>query len=147
MRLSTKGRYGTRLLLDLALHQEREPVLLKDISRRQQVPVAYLKHLVAPLVGAGIIRSARGAKGGLLLVKPPEQVKLIDVIQILEGPVVPVECLSDPTVCELYECCAIRDVWTELQKTVEGVLDATTLRDLMERQREKDQPVVAMYHI
>lgn len=147
MRLSTKGRYGTRLLLDLALHQEQEPVLLKDIGRRQQIPLAYLKHLVAPLVGAGIIRSARGAKGGLTLVKSPEQIKLRDVIQLLEGPVVPVECLSDPTVCELYECCAIRDVWNELQKTVEDVLDTTTLRDLMERQREKEQPIGAMYHI
>ena len=148
MKLSTRGQYGSRLVLDLALHQEQGPVLLRDIARRQQIPLPYLKQLVAPLVGAGILRSARGAKGGLLLAKPPEQVNLREVVQLLEGPIAPVECVNDPRLCERSVTCATRDVWAEMQKAIEDVLEGTNLRDLMERQREKEQrPGVAMYNI
>ena len=147
MKLSTRGQYGSRLLLDLALHQEREPVLLKDIARRQQIPLAYLKHLVTPLVGAGILHTTRGAKGGLFLARPPEQIRLNEVIQLLEGPIAPVECVDDPAVCERSSFCATRDVWARLKDAMEGVLEATTLRDLMEIQREKEQPAAAMYNI
>ena len=131
----------------MALHQERGPVLLRDIARRQQIPLPYLKQLVAPLVGGSVLRSTRGAKGGLLLAKPPEQISLKEVVQLLEGPIAPVECVNDPAVCERAHTCAPRDVWVELQKAIEGVLEATTLRDLMERQREKEEPVGAMYNI
>ena len=147
MKLSTRGQYGSRLLLDLALHQTRGPVLLRDIASRQQIPLPYLKQLVAPLVGGGLLRSTRGAKGGLFLAKPPEQIRLNEVVQLLEGPIAPVECVNDPTVCERAPTCAPRDVWIELQKAIEGVLEANTLRDLMERQREKEEPVGAMYNI
>ena len=147
MKLSTRGRYGSRLLLDVAFHQEQGPVLLRDIARRQQISLPYLKHLIAPLVSGGILRSARGAKGGLLLLKSPEEIKLSEVIQLLEGPIAPVECVDDPGVCERSLSCATRDVWVSLRRAMDGVLEATTLRDLMERQREKEQPVVAMYNI
>ncbi|MEK7352882.1 MAG: Rrf2 family transcriptional regulator [Chloroflexota bacterium] len=147
MKLSTRGQYGSRLLLDLALHQERGPVLLRDIARRQQIPLPYLKQLVAPLVSGGLLRSTRGAKGGLLLAKPTEQIRLREVIQLLEGPIAPVECVNDPAVCERSRTCAPRDVWIELKQAIEGVLEATTLRDMMERQREKEEPVGAMYNI
>ncbi len=147
MKLSNRGQYGTRLLLDLALHQERGPVLLRDIAGRQQIPLPYLKQLVAPLVSGGLLRSTRGAKGGLLLAKSPEQIRLREVVQLLEGPIAPVECVNDPAVCERARTCAPRDIWIELQKAIEGVLEANTLRDLMERQREKEEPVGAMYNI
>ena len=147
MKLSTKGRYGSRLLLDLAFHQEKGLVLLGDIARRQQIPLPYLKHLIAPLVSGGILRSTRGAKGGLLLLKAPEQIKLREVIQLLEGPITPVDCVNDPDICERSPTCATRDIWIELQEAMEGVLEATTLRDLMERQRQKEHPVAEMYNI
>jgi Rrf2 family protein len=129
------------------MYQQAGPVLLRDIAKRQGIPLPYLKQLVSPLVTGGILRSTRGARGGLLLAKPPEQIKLIEVIQLLEGPVCPVECVNDRTACERSVTCAPRDVWLELQKAIEGVLEATTLRDLMERQREKEQPIGAMYNI
>ena len=135
------------MLLDVGLHQERGPVLLRDVALRQQIPLSYLKHMVAPLVGAGILRTARGAKGGLLLAKPPEQVRLREVISLLEGPIAPVECVNDPSVCERSRSCATRDVWARLQEAMEGVLEATTVRELMERQREKEQPGAEMYNI
>ena len=147
MKLSTRGRYSSRLLLDLALHQEQGPVLLRDIARRQQIHLPYLKHLIAPLVSGGILRSARGAKGGLLLLKSPEEIKLREVIQLLEGTIAPVECVDDPGVCDRSSSCATRDIWVEMQKAMDGVLEATTLRDLMERQREKEQLVATMYNI
>ena len=147
MKLSTRGRYGSRLLLDLALHQEQGPVLLRDIAQRQQIHLPYLKHLIAPLVAGGILRSVRGAKGGLLLVKSPEQIKLREVIQLLEGSLAPVECVIDPGLCEHSESCVTRDIWAELQKAMDGVLETTTLRDLMERQKEKTQPSALMYNI
>ncbi|MEK9149047.1 MAG: Rrf2 family transcriptional regulator, partial [Candidatus Desantisbacteria bacterium] len=102
--------------MDLALHQERGPVLLRDIARRQQIPLPYLKQLVAPLVSGGLLRSTRGAKGGLLLAKPTEQIRLREVIQLLEGPIAPVECVNDPAVCERSRTCAPRDVWIELKQ-------------------------------
>lgn len=143
MKLSTRGRYSSRLLLDLAFHRGQGPISLKDIARRQQIPLPYLKHLIAPLISGGIVRSARGAGGGISLLKSPEEIKLKEVIRLLEGPISPVECVDDPGICERSSTCATRDIWVEMQKAMEGVLEATTLKDLMERQREKESPIIA----
>jgi len=85
VKLSTRARYGTKALLEVALHWGEEPVLLKDIAQRQQIPLPYLEHLIGPLVQAGIVRSARGTRGGVSLLKPPKEVILSEVIQLLEG--------------------------------------------------------------
>ena len=96
MKLSTRARYGTRALLDLALHRGDKPVQLKDIAQRQQISTQYLEHLISPLLGAGILRSTRGARGGIWLAKNPGEVRLSEVIQLLEGSIAPVDCLNDP---------------------------------------------------
>ena len=147
MKLSTKGQYGTRMLLDLALHQDEAPVLLKDIAQRQQISLPYLEHLVSPLIAGEIVRSTRGARGGVSLAKPPEQIKLSAVIQLLEGSIAPVACVNDPGVCSRSESCVTRDVWDELKKAMNGVLESTTLQNLVERQTEKQQLEVEMYYI
>ncbi len=147
MKLSTGGEYGTRALLDIALYQGEEPVLLKDVARRQQIPPLYLGHLITPLVGAGIIRSTRGARGGVWLAKLPQEIKLSEVIRLLEGSIAPVECLNDPKYCSRADLCVTRDIWDELGKAMNGVLEATTLQDLVERQKRKEQSVEAMYYI
>jgi Rrf2 family protein len=147
MKLSTRGRYATRALLDLALHQGEKPVLLKDIARRQQISVRYLEHLITPLIAGGIVRSTRGAKGGVWLIKPPEEIRLSDVIQLVEGSLAPVECVNNPDICGRSAFCVTRDLWGELKKAMNGVLEATTLQDLVERQRRKGQVGAAMYHI
>ena len=147
MKLSTKGRYGTRALLELALHQGEGPILLRDIAQRQQIPLKYLEHLVTPLIAGGIIRSTRGAGGGISLAKPPEQVKLSEVIQLLEGSIAPAECVNNPGVCSRSKLCVTRDIWGELKKAIDGVLESTTLQDLVERQKRKEQPEEAMYYI
>jgi Rrf2 family cysteine metabolism transcriptional repressor len=147
MRLSTRGRYGTRALLDLALHQDEKPVLLKDIAEREQISVRYLEHLITPLIAGGIVRTTRGAKGGVSLVKPPAEIRLSEVIQLLEGSVAPVECVNSPGICSRSKLCVTRDIWEQLKQAMDEILESTTLQDLVERQRRKEQPEEAMYYI
>jgi len=138
MKLSTRGRYGIRLLLDLALHWGEGSVLLKDIARRQGISLSYLEHLIAPLIGGGILKSTRGPRGGISLLRHPEEIKLSEVVQLLEGPIAPVECVNNPEAYPRSDLCAIRDIWVEIKKATYGVLESTTLQDLVERQAEKE---------
>lgn len=147
MKLSTRGQYGTRALLDLALNWGNEPVPLKDIARRQDISLHYLEHLIAPLIGAGIVGSTRGARGGVQLVRPPHEVKLSEVIQLLEGSTAPVECINNPESCPRYDLCVTRDIWAEMKRAMDGVLESTTLQDLVERQKKKEQLKKTMYYI
>jgi len=135
------------MLLDLALHRSKEPVLLKDIAQRQQISLPYLEHLVTPLIAGGMVRSTRGARGGISLAKSPEHIKLSEVIQILEGSIAPTACINDPGVCSRSESCVTRDIWGELQKAINGVLESTTLQNLVERQKNKKMSEEAMYYI
>ena len=144
MKLSTRGQYGTRALLELALRRDEEPVLLKDIARSQQISLPYLQHLITPLIAGGILRSTRGAKGGISLARPPEQIRLSEVIQLLEGSTAPVECVDNPRICRRSASCVSRDIWGELKKVMDGVLESITLQDLVERQKGKEQ---SMYYI
>ena len=147
MKLSTRGRYAIRALLDLALHEDEEPVMLKTISQRQQISLQYLEHLISPLIAAGILRSFRGPKGGIMLARPATEITLSEVLQLAEGPFIPAECINNPAVCDRSELCATRDILEELKQAMDGVLESTTLRDLVERQRSKEGPVEAMYYI
>jgi len=147
MKLSTRGRYGLRALLDLAVHQGEGMVLLKDVARRQEFSLPYLEHLITPLIAGGLVKSTRGARGGVLLVKPPAEVKLTEVVQLLEGSIAPVDCVNDPRVCSRSASCVTRDVWIQIKDAMTQVLDSTTLQDLVERQRQKEQTETRMYHI
>ena len=147
MKFSTRGRYGTRALLELALRQGEGPVLLRDIAQRQQISLPYLEHLITPLIAAGIVRSTRGVRGGVSLARPPEEIRLSEVLQLLEGSIAPAECVNNPGVCSRSELCATRDIWGELKKAMNGILESTTLQDLAERQKGKERPEEAMYYI
>lgn len=147
MKLSTKGRYGTRVLVDLAMHRDAGLVLLKDVAQRQDISLRYLEHIITPLVTAGIVRSTRGARGGVSLARSPEKINLLEVIRILEGSTAPVECVDSPDVCRRNKTCATRDVWTELKLSIDRVLEATTLEDLIKRQKAKEQPEPIMYYV
>ena len=147
MKLSTRSRYGTRALLELALHREDEPVFLKDIARRQEISLSYLEQLMAPLIAGRIIRSTKGPRGGISLVKNPEDIRLSDIIQLLEGSLAPVECINNPDCCDRSESCVTRDVWNELKMVMDGVLESTTLQDLVERHKKKNKAEPAMFYI
>ena len=147
MKLSTRGRYGTRALLDLALHQREGPAPLKDIARRQEISLQYLEHLITPLIAGGIVRSIRGPRGGVSLAKSPEEIQLSEVIRLLEGSIAPVDCINNPGICSRSSFCVTRDIWGEMKKAMDGVLESTTLQDLVERQKRKEQPEQAMYYV
>ena len=147
MKLSTRGRYGTRALLDLALHSGNGPVPLKDIASRQDISLHYLEHLIGPLVTADIVGSTRGAKGGIQLRKQPQEIKLSQVVPLLEGSLAPVECLNNPESCPRYDLCVTREVWGRMKQALDEVLESTTLRDLVERQLSKEQSKKEMYYI
>lgn len=147
MKISTRGRYGLRALLDLALHQNERPILLKDIARRQEISLPYLEHIIISLIAVGIVKSTRGARGGVSLLKPPSEIKLLEVFHLLEGSISPVDCINNPNVCPRSSFCATRDVWGAVENAMSQVLESTTLQDLVERQIQKNKPETGMYHI
>ena len=149
MKLSTRSRYGARALIDISINSNGRPVLLRDVARRQEISTMYLEHLITPLISAGIIRSTRGAKGGVWLAREPSEVRLTDVVRLLEGSLAPVECVDDPKFCHRYESCVTREVWAELKRAMTDVLDGITLDDLVARQKKKivQEPQAAMYYI
>jgi Rrf2 family transcriptional regulator, cysteine metabolism repressor len=147
MKLSTRARYGTRALLDLAVQGSEQPVSLKAIAKRQQISLQYLEHLMTPLIVAGMVRSVRGPKGGVLLAKLPEAIKLSEIIQLLEGSIAPVECVDNPKLCSRSGLCVTRDVWDEVKKAIDGVLEGMTLQNMVERQERKNSLKQEMYYI
>ena len=145
MRLSTKGRYGTRFMLDLAIHYGEGPILLKDMAKRQQLSKRYLEQLVLSLKAAGLVRSIRGAHGGFLLAKHPNDIKLSEIFQALEGPFGLVECVDNPMSCSRVDFCVTRDIWQELKDGIVSILNSKTLQYLVEQQSKKDKKL--MYYI
>jgi Rrf2 family protein len=109
--------------------------------------LSYLGHLITPFIAAGVVKSTRGARGGVLLLKPPSEIKLSEVVQLLEGSIAPVDCVNDAKVCHRSAFCVTRDVWSEMKRAMSQVLDSTPLHDLVERQRQKGQTETGMYYI
>ncbi len=139
MNISTKGRYGVHMMIDLAIHGGRGPVLLKDIARRQHISEKYLGHLVPLLKNAGLIHTARGARGGFTLTRPAEQLTLKDVIAAVEGPICLAGCVSDPQACVRSGVCAVQDFWGEATRRMIQVLESFTLRQLADDEIKKQR--------
>lgn len=135
MKISTKGRYALRLMVDIAQYGGDGPVSLRDTARRQQLSDKYLEQIVTPLAKAGLLRSVRGAGGGYLLTRRPEGYTVGDILRPLEGDLAPVECATDGDFCARSCDCVTVGVWQEIHKAVSAVVDGTTLADLLERQR------------
>jgi Rrf2 family protein len=145
MRLSTRGRYGVRLMIDLALHNGNGPVMLKDISRRQGISQKYLWNLINPLKSAGLVKSTRGAHGGFTLARDPAGISVTDILQVLEGSRCLVDCVENPSACEKSTNCVARDVWCLASGNLRQTLASVTLAHLMEKQRGKS--ALAEYEI
>ena len=139
MKLSTKGRYAVRAMLDLAQHYQDGLVLVKDVASRQGISERYLEHLFISLKKDGLVKSVRGAHGGFTLGRAPNEIKLIDIIRVCEGPLALVGCVVDAGVCPRSSQCVTRDIWSELQAAMSDVLGSKTLQDLIERQQSKEQ--------
>ena len=146
MKLSTRARYGTRFMFDLARHYGEGPIYLGDIARRQEISEKYLGNIVRPLKNAGLIRAQRGAHGGYMLSRHPGHINLFEVVRAVEGPLSLVECITDPEVCSHSNACIHRDVWNEVHQSIVRTLTSITLYDLVEKYR-KGQKTGILYHI
>ena len=147
MKLSTKTRYGTRALLDLALHSNgNSPVPLKEIAQRQDISLNYLEQIIAPLLNGGIINSTRGSKGGVLLAKSPREINLKSVVDLLEGTITLTDCNNENGTCTRSGACATQELWSDVSNAMNGVLSSTTLEDLVEKQKQKT-PLEVTYSI
>lgn len=139
MKLSSRSRYGFRAILELALEYGNGPVQIKTIAQRQDISNKYLEQLIAMLKSASLVRSIRGPRGGYVLAKAPNEVRLDEIFRTLEGPMVAVECIEHPEYCAKCSDCVTRQLWSELQGAMLGVLQAKTLQDLVDEKRNSPQ--------
>jgi Rrf2 family protein len=146
MKISTKGRYGLRVMVELAARFGRGPVLVEDIAKSQGISSKYIHVLVAGLKSAGLVRAVRGPNGGYQLTRSPANITAQDVISALEGKSAPVPCVADSSFCPRADRCAARDVWCEVAAAVDGVLANITLEQLALQQHAKQEAPLT-YHI
>ena len=132
MKLSTRSRYGARILVDLARNHGQGPVQIGEISKRQDISVKYLEQLIRPLKQANLVTSVRGPKGGHLLAKKPEEITLGQIVRLFEGQSELVECISNPEKCSMSDDCQVRLAWGDATRVLYEKLDSTTIADLME---------------
>ncbi len=137
MKISTKGRYALRLMLDLALYENQEPVRLRDVAERQNISMKYLEQIISVLQKAGYVKSIRGPQGGYHLMKAPEDYTVGMILRLIEGDLAPVACLLDEVnQCPRQTSCVTLRLWKELDAAVRGVVDKYTLADLVDWSRE-----------
>lgn len=133
MKLSTRSRYGVRLILDMALHSDNGPVRLGDIAERQAIPIKYLEQIIIPLKKSRYVASVRGPKGGHMLAKPPEDITVGEIVNLLEGGLRLTRCTKNPEVCKRAEHCVTRFVWKETTEAINERLNAITFSDLIKK--------------
>ena len=131
MRVSTKGRYALRMMIDLARMGEEQPIALRDIAKRQQIPIKYTENIMALLLRAGMVQSTRGKSGGYRLNKAPQDYLVYDIIAAAEGNLTPVQCLDDGAEeCPMHNNCATLPIWIGLDEAVRNYLSSYTLADV-----------------
>jgi Rrf2 family transcriptional regulator, cysteine metabolism repressor len=131
MKLSTKGRYGVKAMVDLAIHYGGEPVSIKSISERQGISEYYLEQLFSPLRKSGLINSIRGAQGGYVLSRIPKEITVAQIMEVLEGPIEISNCLDEKS-CNNVDCCATRLLWAKIKESIDSVTKSTTLQDILD---------------
>lgn len=138
MKISTKGRYATRVMLDLALNNTGECIKVKDIAARQGISEKYLEQIIAVLNKAGYVKSVRGAQGGYRLAKDPKEYTIGMILRLTEGSMAPVACLEEgATECERCDTCETLEVWRDIYEAINQVIDNVTIEDLMEKRRKR----------
>lgn len=138
MKISTKGRYALRLMIDIAMNDNGNPVRVKDISARQDISMKYLEQIISILNKAGYVRAIRGPQGGYRLVKKPSDYTAGMILRLTEGSLAPVSCLDhESNECEREDICATLELWKKLDKAIRDVVDTVTLEDLADWQEAK----------
>ncbi|HVN70465.1 MAG TPA: Rrf2 family transcriptional regulator [Desulfomonilia bacterium] len=146
MKLSTRSRYGVRLMLELALNNTGNSVYLKDIAKEEEMSEKYLSLIIIPLKAAGFVNSTRGAHGGYTLAKKPSEITLKEIVDVLEGDTCLVDCVKNASACPRSGTCASRDLWTIVSDRISQTLVSITLEDLVRMSREKGEKHI-MYQI
>ncbi len=132
MILSTKGRYGLKMMYEFALNYGKGPMPLKEVAQKQQLSETYLEQLIAHLKKAGLVTSIRGAQGGYELIRKPEEITVGEIIRVLEGPLAPSECvIDDEPECSKAEYCVTRLLWEKIMESINNVIDSITLNDMV----------------
>lgn len=147
MRLTMKGDYGLRAMIDLAAHYGQGPIPSSDIAARELVPEHFLDQLLITLRRAGLLKSLRGPQGGHMLAHPPAKITMGDVLRALEGNTAPMECVPTPSSCQLAPGCAIRSVWVQVDDFTQKLLNLTTLEQLAAQHQVPSQQGDLMYFI
>lgn len=129
MKLSTRSRYGTRMVLDMAKHYDEGPVQIGDIAKRVDISVKYLEQLIIPLKKAGYVESIRGPKGGHMLTKSPNEITIGEIVGLLEGGINLSECIENPDMCDKSKDCLTRGIWEEATKAMSDKLNSITLQE------------------
>lgn len=139
IRLSTKGRYGTRLMLNLAnnYNNGNEAIILKSVSDEENISIRYLEQIIIPLKINKLVKSIRGAGGGYILARHPSQIKLSDILDSLEGTMSLVECVEDKDYCDRTSVCATHDIWKEASSMLQDYFESLTLQDLADHEKKK----------
>ena len=132
MKLSTRSRYGTRMMQDLAQHYDEGPIQIGDIAKRQDISVKYLEQLIIPLKKVNFIKSVRGPKGGHMLAKPPEEITVGEIVKVLEGGIILSDCIDNPDKCNKSSSCLTRGIWEEATKAMYDKLNSITLSNMIE---------------
>ena len=149
MRLSTKGRYGVKAMVELALSYGEGPVALNSIADKQQISIHYLEQLFASLRKAGLVKSIRGSQGGYVLGDKPQNITVGDIIRTLEGPLAPADCVieDDTKECAKAECCVTRNIWAKIRDSINDVVDSITLQDMIDDYQKMHSNNSYMYYI
>jgi Rrf2 family protein len=145
MRLSTRSRYGVRLMLALALNYGQGSVYLKDIAKSEEISEKYLGQIIIPLRSAGLVISSRGAHGGYSLAREPSRINLKEIVDVLEGGTCLVDCVKNPDACSRVSTCVSRDIWSILGGKISETLNTITLDILVRMNREKAEKSVMQY--
>lgn len=132
MKISTKGRYGLRIMLDLAMNENGEPRLIRDIAHSQQISEKYISRLIIALRRSGMVRSIRGAKGGFRMNRNPDKVTLLDIVEAMEGPLAIVNCVKSPAKCLRNGECAAREIWNRVNVDIRAAMAKITLQEIMD---------------
>jgi Rrf2 family transcriptional regulator, cysteine metabolism repressor len=144
---STRGEYGVRLMVELARHQGEGPISLADVAAHEELPRPYLEQLVVSLRSAGLVSSTRGARGGYVLARSPEDIRLGEVLRALEGPIVPMACASDSvehSTCSRTTFCGVNVLWVRVRDAINAAVDSFTLADLVAQHLPAPVPDLAV---
>ena len=131
MKISTKGRYGLRILIDLATHDSSKPRLVRDIAESQQISEKYISRLIIDLRRARLVRSVRGMKGGFFLARSPREITLLEIIETMEGTLSIVDCVMAPEKCALNTNCTARNIWQRLNSGIRELMRGITFEDIL----------------